>query len=180
MHCSHIFEHIAFKCMELSNIQTSEVIDFPYLLNPCSLLHEFQLLLSLFSVFPSLSLFCTTNVSANEIHISALSKAPDRNPENIKIEAHLPHEMNINWKVGGHVFFYEILSRQTKFQSTEAQSCSLGAEGENKRMLLVFFSSFYPFEIPPAKKKKKVCIEKCYHLHITVANKGSCVIDLNI
>ncbi|XP_060775247.1 neural cell adhesion molecule L1-like protein isoform X2 [Neoarius graeffei] len=26
------------------------------------------------------------------------ASAPDRNPENIKIEAHLPHEMNINWK----------------------------------------------------------------------------------
>ncbi|XP_046703042.1 neural cell adhesion molecule L1-like protein isoform X2 [Silurus meridionalis] len=27
-----------------------------------------------------------------------LASAPDKNPENIKIEAHLPHEMNINWK----------------------------------------------------------------------------------
>lgn len=25
--------------------------------------------------------------------------APDKNPENIKIEGHLPHEMNINWEV---------------------------------------------------------------------------------
>ncbi|KAI5619498.1 neural cell adhesion molecule L1-like protein isoform X4, partial [Silurus asotus] len=27
-----------------------------------------------------------------------LASAPDKNPDNIKIEAHLPHEMNINWK----------------------------------------------------------------------------------
>ncbi|KAM4587985.1 neural cell adhesion molecule L1-like protein isoform 2-T8 [Odontesthes bonariensis] len=26
------------------------------------------------------------------------SRAPDKNPENIKIEGHLPHEMNINWE----------------------------------------------------------------------------------
>ncbi|XP_062853619.1 neural cell adhesion molecule L1-like protein [Trichomycterus rosablanca] len=26
------------------------------------------------------------------------ASAPDKNPENVKIEAHLPHEMNINWK----------------------------------------------------------------------------------
>lgn len=26
--------------------------------------------------------------------------APDRNPENIRIEGHVPHEMDINWEVG--------------------------------------------------------------------------------
>ncbi|KAK1796331.1 hypothetical protein P4O66_009398, partial [Electrophorus voltai] len=38
------------------------------------------------------------NFTANKIHISVLSKAPDKNPENIKIEGHLPHEMDINWE----------------------------------------------------------------------------------
>lgn len=41
----------------------------------------------------------TNNFTSNKIHISALSKAPDKNPENIKIEGHLPHEMDINWEV---------------------------------------------------------------------------------
>lgn len=26
--------------------------------------------------------------------------APDRNPDNIRIEGHVPHEMDINWEVG--------------------------------------------------------------------------------
>lgn len=76
------------------------------------------------------------------------------------------------------MFLYEIRSRETKFQSAEAQSCSLRVEGENKQMLSLFFFSYYPFESPPGGKK--VCIEKYYHFHITVANKGSCVIDQNI
>ena len=28
-----------------------------------------------------------------------LFKAPDRNPENIKIQGHLPHQMDISWEV---------------------------------------------------------------------------------
>ncbi|RXN03723.1 neural cell adhesion molecule L1 isoform X1 [Labeo rohita] len=40
----------------------------------------------------------TNNFTSNKIHISALSEAPDKNPENIKIEGHLPHEMDINWE----------------------------------------------------------------------------------
>lgn len=30
---------------------------------------------------------------------SFISTAPDKNPENIRIEGHLPHEMDINWEV---------------------------------------------------------------------------------
>lgn len=29
--------------------------------------------------------------------------APDRNPENIRIEGHVPHEMDINWEVGAFI-----------------------------------------------------------------------------
>lgn len=74
-----------------------------------------------------MSFCCTSNFTANKKknHIFALSKAPDRNPENIKIRAHLPHEMDINWEVGGHVFCYEILSRVTTFKIAEAQFYSL-------------------------------------------------------
>lgn len=39
----------------------------------------------------------TSNV--NSIHVLLSFPAPDRNPENIKIESHLPHEMDINWEV---------------------------------------------------------------------------------
>lgn len=31
--------------------------------------------------------------------IQLLFKAPDRNPENIKIQGHLPHQMDISWEV---------------------------------------------------------------------------------
>lgn len=42
IHSSDIFKRIAFKCMELSNIQTVEIIDFAYLLNLCATLHVFH------------------------------------------------------------------------------------------------------------------------------------------
>lgn len=29
--------------------------------------------------------------------------APDRNPENIRIEGQVPHEMDINWEVGAFI-----------------------------------------------------------------------------
>ena len=31
--------------------------------------------------------------------VKLLFKAPDRNPENIKIQGHLPHQMDISWEV---------------------------------------------------------------------------------
>jgi hypothetical protein len=42
-----------------------------------------------------------------KIHISSLSPAPDKNPENIKIEGHLPHEMDINWEVRNGMWFLQ-------------------------------------------------------------------------
>lgn len=35
--------------------------------------------------------------------LSPFQTAPDRNPENIRIEGHVPHEMDINWEVGAFI-----------------------------------------------------------------------------
>lgn len=144
---SHIQTH-CFKMHEIFKYSEQWVNWFPLFVKPmlpstwisqAIVLFLFLLFLIFFPFSPSLALFCTTNFTADKIHISAPSKAPDKNPENIKIEAHLPHEMDINWKVGGHVFCYEILSRAAKFQSAELQFYSLRVEDENKKMLSVFW-----------------------------------------
>lgn len=36
---------------------------------------------------------------ANSVHVLLSFAAPDNNPENIKIESRVPHEMDINWEV---------------------------------------------------------------------------------
>ena len=43
--------------------------------------------------------------------IQLLFKAPERNPENIKIQGHLPHQMDISWEV-----------REGAYQSMELNS----------------------------------------------------------
>lgn len=39
----------------------------------------------------------------NEPDLFPFQTAPDRNPENIRIEGHVPHEMDINWEVGAFI-----------------------------------------------------------------------------
>lgn len=41
--------------------------------------------------------------------IQPLFKAPDRNPENIKIQGHLPHQMDISWEVREKAYLSIIL-----------------------------------------------------------------------
>lgn len=46
-------------------------------------------------------------------------KAPDRNPENIKIQGHLPHQMDISWEVRNrpHLFIKPYIRRQYSFKT---------------------------------------------------------------
>ncbi len=49
--------------------------------------------------------FCNFFISKYVI-IQLLFKAPDRNPENIKIQGHLPHQMDISWEVRKTAFLF--------------------------------------------------------------------------
>lgn len=46
-------------------------------------------------------------------------KAPDRNPENIKIQGHLPHQMDISWEVRNRarLFMKPYIRRQYSFKA---------------------------------------------------------------